>query len=159
EAQARVLIHAMGVLLGEQPEALSPELSQGAPLPNIPASLPTSIPSDLLRRRPDVREAERKLAAATANIGVQVANLYPKFNLLGLLSFAGPNVGSLFSTSSMSTLGLAMIQWPVFEGGKLHAQVAIANEEQKQAYLAYQQAVLKALQDVEDALARYVTDQ
>src|SRR5436305_5528063 len=83
EADARAYEHAIAVLLAQQPETFTAELESTAPLPPIPATLPVGLPSELLRRRPDIREAERKLAAATANIGVAVADLYPKFNLIG----------------------------------------------------------------------------
>lgn len=159
QAQARVLAHAIAVLIGEQPEAMSVALESAAASPPMTATLPVGLPSDLLRRRPDVREAERKLAAATAQIGVAVADLYPKFNLLGLVSFAGSSVGNLFSSNSLSEGGLGMIVWPVFNGGKTRANIRINEEQQAQAYLAYQQSVLKALQDVEDALSRYTNEQ
>jgi outer membrane protein TolC len=112
-----------------------------------------------LRRRPDVREAERKLASATAEIGVAVADIYPKFNLLGLLSFASPSLGGLLSTNNMTRAGVGQITWPIFNGGQTHANIRSKKEEQKQAYYAYQSAVLKAIQDAEDALARYETAQ
>jgi multidrug efflux system outer membrane protein len=87
QAEVRAQIHALSVLLGQAPEALDPKLSPTGAIPSVPAVLPVGLPSDLLRRRPDVRAAERQLAAATAGVGVQVANLYPKFNILA----AGPS--------------------------------------------------------------------
>jgi multidrug efflux system outer membrane protein len=159
EAQVRVEEHAIGVLLGEQPEAMAAELDSAKPLPAIPTALPAGLPSDLLRRRPDVREAERDLAAATAQVGVAVADLYPKFNLLGALSLASPNVAGLFSTNNLSELGLGSVMWPVFKGGEIHANIRAKEEEEKQAYYAYQKAVLAAIQDAEDSLARYTAEQ
>lgn len=161
EAQIRALVHALHVLLGEQPEAPS-DFAAAAPLPSVPAELPTGLPSDLLRRRPDVRVAERQLAGATANIGVAVANLYPKFDLIGALSFASNafrGVGGLLSSRNFSTLGAGRISWPIFQGGQLEANVRVNKEQTQQAYLAYQKSVLGALQDSEDALVRYAAEQ
>jgi NodT family efflux transporter outer membrane factor (OMF) lipoprotein len=153
EAQERTQIHALAVLLGEPPETLEPQLAAG-PLPPAPPPLPSGLPSDLLRRRPDIREAERRLAAATAGIGVQTANLYPKLNLIGLASFAGTSLGDLFSHQNLSSIGLAMLSQPLFNAGKTRAAIGVAKEETVQADLAYRAAILAGLRDVEDALAR-----
>lgn len=159
EAQAAILEHAIAVLLAVEPNGLAAELDASGALPPVPAGLPVGLPSDLLRRRPDVRAAERKLAAATAEIGVATADLYPKFNLLGGASLSSNSVSSLFNSSSFGALGLGSIMWPVFNGGRTEANIHGKEEERNQAYYAYQQAVLIAVKDVEDALARYVTDQ
>jgi NodT family efflux transporter outer membrane factor (OMF) lipoprotein len=159
QADARAYEHAIAVLLAKEPETLTAELDPAAPLPPIPATLPVGLPSDLLRRRPDIREAERKLASATANIGVAVADLYPKFNLIGAASFTSPRISDLLSANHFGTLGFGQITWPIFQVGQIHANIRAKEEEAQQAYLAYQQAVLAALQNAEDALTRYVTEQ
>ncbi|HEY2179324.1 MAG TPA: efflux transporter outer membrane subunit [Caulobacteraceae bacterium] len=160
EAQERVQIHAIAVLLGEAPETLEPQLARRAQsLPPPPPSLPTGLPSDLLRRRPDIREAERRLAAANAEIGVQTANLFPRLNLIGLGSFAGMSLGSLFSAQNLTGAGIGMATAPLFNAGKTRAGIAVAREKDVQAELAYRGAVLAALRDVEDALARYRTEE
>jgi len=159
QAQEHVLAHAIAVLIGVQPEAMSSELQTPGTLTASAATLPIGLPSDLLRRRPDVREAERKLAAATAQIGVAVADLYPKFNLIAVLSFAGNSFTRLLSSDNFGQGGIAMITWPIFNGGKTRATIRIDEEQENQAYLAYQQSVLRALQDTEDALSRYTTEQ
>jgi outer membrane protein, multidrug efflux system len=159
EAMVRTQEHAIAVLLAAQPDALAAELDNSAPLPEIPASLPVGLPSDLLRRRPDVREAERKLAQATAEEGVAIAALYPKFNLIGAINLASNSLGSLFNSSSLNEVGVGMISWPLFSGGKGHANVRAKQEEEQQAYFAYQKAVLGAVQDCEDALVRYAAEQ
>jgi outer membrane protein, multidrug efflux system len=159
EAQVATSEHAIAVLMAVQPNALAAELDNPAPLPDIPASLPVGLPSDLLRRRPDVREAERKLAQATAQQGVAIAALYPKFNLLGALNLASNSLGSLFNTTSLNEAGVAMISWPIFKGGQNRANIRAKDEEEKQAYFAYQKAVLQAVQDAEDALVRYAAEQ
>ncbi len=155
EAQARTQIHAIGILLGQTPESLAPELAARGALPPPPPSLPLGLPSQLLERRPDVREAERRLAAATAGIGVQTAKLYPDLDLLGLGSFASNQVGTLFEPANLSSAALGMLTQPIFDAGKRRAAVRAAREEREQAFIAYRVAVLGALRDVEDALARY----
>lgn len=159
EAEERALMHALAVLLAEEPQSLIAELSQAASIPAVPQSLPVGLPSELLRRRPDVRAAERQLARATAQEGVAVASLYPRFNLLGLAAFAGNSAGSLLSSSNFADAGLGMISWPLFEGGRLRANERAAREQRNQAYLAYRKSVLVALQEAEDALARYGAEQ
>jgi multidrug efflux system outer membrane protein len=159
EAEASAQVHALGVLLGQDPGSVAGELSVPAAMPSVPQALPIGLPSELLRRRPDVRRAERQLAAATAEVGVAVANLYPKFNLIGAVSLASTSTGNLFSASSLSNVGIGMISWPIFQGGKLRANVRANEEQRKQAYLAYQKSVLAALQDAEDALVRYESEQ
>jgi NodT family efflux transporter outer membrane factor (OMF) lipoprotein len=159
EAQVRTMEHAIAVLMGVQPENLTAELDKTGPLPEIPASLPVGLPSDLLRRRPDIREAERKLAQATAEEGVAVSKLYPTFNLIGALNLASNSLGSLFNSTSLNEAGIGMISWPLFHGGSAHANIRAKEEEEQQAYLAYQKAVLVAVQNAEDALVRYAAEQ
>lgn len=159
EAEENAMIHALGVLLGEEPGALMEELAKSAPLPSVPTTLPVGIPADLLRRRPDVRRAERQLAAATADIGVAVANLFPKVNLLALPTLATAAGGQLFTSRSFGYVTAGSITWPLFEGSKLLANVRISKARREEAYLAYRQAVLAAMQDAEDALTRYDAEQ
>ncbi|MXP27750.1 efflux transporter outer membrane subunit [Porphyrobacter algicida] len=154
EADAKIRIHALGTLLGKGPDALSAELADSkaelGPAPEIPAGLP----SDLLRRRPDVRAAERNLAAATAQVGVAVADLYPRFSLTGLAQLISTSLGSLFQGDSVQTTASASAMFPILDWGKRKATVASRKEDDQQAYLAYQKTVLRALKDVEDALAQ-----
>jgi len=158
-ADIRVMEHAIAVLMAEQPEAMAQELDATAPLPAIPKQLPVGLPSDLLRRRPDVRSAERQLAAATAQEGVAIADLYPKFNLLGALTFASNKLSTLFMGTSFGEVGGGFINWPLFKGGEIRANIKQKQEEEQQAYYAYQKAVLGAVKDAEDALVRYTTEQ
>jgi NodT family efflux transporter outer membrane factor (OMF) lipoprotein len=160
QAQARAQIHAIAVLLGQAPETMEAELSPDGALPTPPLTLPVGLPSDLLRRRPDIRQAERQLAAATAGVGVQVANLYPKFNVMAFgPAFASTTTNHLFDLDNAASLGYGMIQWPIFEGGRVRAGIRSARAQADQAYLSYQQTILSALQNVEDALARYRSEQ
>ncbi len=158
-AETVVLRHAIAVLLGQQPGALDAELAADSPVPPVPPSLPVGLPSDLLRARPDIRAAERKLAQATAQVGVAVADLYPKFDLLGAISFSGNHLGSLFSGNNLGEAGIGSIMWPLFHGGQIHANIRAKEEEEKQAYYAYQKAVLGGIQNAEDSLIRYQTEQ
>ena len=159
EASLRANLDAIGVLLGRPPEAVAGELSGTGAIPANPAALPVGLPSDLLRRRPDIRQAERSLAAATAQVGVAVAQLYPKFDLMGLAAFAGTSLNSLISSKNFSDAALAYISWPIFTAGRVQANVRVTEAQENEAYFAYKSSVLRALQDAEDALARYRSDQ
>lgn len=153
-ADIRVRIHALGILLGVEPERLSAELT--APLPALQPVpvVPAGLPSELLRRRPDVRAAERRLAAATADIGVAVADLYPKFNLTGMAEFLSTSLSTLIARDSIQASGVAGITFPLLDWGRRKATVGMRKEDREQAYLQYRTIVLGALRDVEDPLAR-----
>lgn len=153
QGRAEVQVHALGVLTGDTPESLIAELSQPRALPATPA-IPAGLPSDLLRRRPDIQEAERELAASTADIGVAVADLYPRFSLTAAPALVSTALGSLLEWGSRSFSAGAAISWPLFNGGRTRGNIAVANARQEQALIAYRKAVLRALQDVEDSLSR-----
>jgi multidrug efflux system outer membrane protein len=153
QAQAQAQIHALGVLTGEQPEALISDLAQPAPLANSP-TIPAGLPSDLLRRRPDIRAAERELAASSADIGVAVADLYPRLSLTSAPALISTALSSLLTWGSRSYSLGAALDWPLLNGGRTRGNIAVANARQSQALIAYRKAVLTALQDVEDALSR-----
>jgi NodT family efflux transporter outer membrane factor (OMF) lipoprotein len=156
-AQAEVQIHAIGLLTGTTPEALIAELSPAKAIPAPPA-IPAGLPSDLLRRRPDIRAAERDVAAATADIGVATADLYPKISLTAAPALVSTALASLLDWGSRSySLGASLL-WPLFDGGKARANIAVANARQEQALIAYRKTVLTALKDVEDALSRTQAD-
>lgn len=159
ESQAKRSIHRLGILLGNDPGALISELSQDHPLPQVPTEVPVELPSDLLRRRPDIRTAERQLAAATAGIGVAVADMFPKFSLTGSLGRQAED-SSLLShgTSKFWNFG-PTIQWPVFEGGRIRANIKVQNARQEQALALYEKTILIALEDVENSLVDYAQEQ
>ena len=154
EADARVRVHALGALLGMGPDALSSELASSEPRLGAAPAIPAGLPSDLLRRRPDVRAAERNLAAASAKVGVAIADLYPRFSLTGLAQLISTSLGSLFQGDSLQTTASASAMFPILDWGKRKASVAGRKEDNQQAYLIYQKTVLQALKDVEDALAK-----
>jgi len=159
EAQARAQIHALGVLTGQPPEALGAELTPVAATPTPPPAVPVGLPSELLRRRPDVRQAERNLAAATADVGVAVGALYPQINLTGSVDLISESLKALVSANSLQTSATAALVQTIFDGGRNRANIRASKEARQQAYFAYQKAVLTALQEVEDALARYSAEQ
>jgi NodT family efflux transporter outer membrane factor (OMF) lipoprotein len=157
-AQERAHVHALGVLAGSTPDALAAELSAPAALPSATPAIPAGLPSDLLRRRPDIRVAERALAAATADIGVAVADLYPRFSLTAAPGLVSTALASLLEWGSRSfTLG-AGVAWPLLDSGRTRANIAVADARQEQALIAYRKTVLAALQDVEDALGNHAGD-
>ena len=146
--------HALALLLGLQPGALTQELS--APLPKLDPVpvIPAGLPSDLLRRRPDIRAAERNLAASTADIGVAVADLYPKFTLTGMVQLISSSLATLFSGDSLQLTGSGAAQFPILDWGRRTATVDVRKAQREEAYLRYRTTVLGALRDVEDALTR-----
>jgi NodT family efflux transporter outer membrane factor (OMF) lipoprotein len=163
DAQAGAMKNALAVLLGEAPEAMQNELASmpatTAATPEVGEELPAGLPSDLLRRRPDVRAAERRLAAATDQVGVAVAKLYPSFDLIGAATLASTSLPNLLSVRNFAALGIGDVMWPVFAGGRLQANVRATEEERTQAYLAYQSSILAALQDAENAIIRCTTEE
>jgi len=113
------------------------------------------IPADLLRRRPDLRKAERELAAQTARIGVAEAERYPKISLSGNIGLSALGLGDLFSTDSLSTGVSSGISWPVYNAGKIMKNIEIQWATQEQKLIAYKASLLTALEDVENALTSY----
>ena len=148
------LVQAMnriGVLLGKPPGALHSELEQTLPIPNPTQKISIGVPANLLRQRPDVRKAERELAAQTALIGVATADLYPRFSISGSFSLKATDVGSRTKTFGLGPT----VQWNVFSGGKIRNQIKVEDARTEQALARYEQQVLDALEDVENALVAY----
>jgi NodT family efflux transporter outer membrane factor (OMF) lipoprotein len=154
EAQADVQIHALGLLTGEPPEALIADLARPEAWSAAAPAIPAGLPSELLRRRPDIRAAERELAATTADIGVAIADLYPQFSLTASPALVSTALASLLEWGSRSFAVSAAGGWPLLDGGRTRGTIAGANAREEQALIAYRKAVLRALQDVEDALIR-----
>lgn len=152
EAAARRAIHRLGVLLGREPGALVAELSAPAPVPAPPPEIPIGLPADLLRRRPDIRRAERELAAATARVGVATADLYPRFFLAGSFGVESLESSDLLTAAARAWSFGPSIRWPLFQGGRIRANVEAHDARREQAEIRFERAVLGALRDVEDAL-------
>jgi NodT family efflux transporter outer membrane factor (OMF) lipoprotein len=153
QAEAKAEIHALGVLIGQSPEALADQLAAPVGLAPTPPPVPPGLPSDLLRRRPDIRAAERELAAATADIGVATADLYPRISLTAGPALVSTALGSLLEWGSRSFSAGAALDWPIFDGGRRRANIEVHNARQEQATITYRKTILVALQDVEDALS------
>ncbi len=145
-------MNACAILLGLPPGSLHAELSRPRPIPTPPPRVAVGIPADILRQRPDVRRAERRLAAATARIGVATADLYPTLTLTGTLGLAAGDLGKLWrGDSHFYTFGPSLF-WKIFDAGRIRSRIKVADARTEQALYAYQQAVLEALGEVEDAL-------
>ena len=150
--------HALAVLTGQAPEALDAEFGDDGALPSLPPSVPTGLPASLARRRPDIRESEASLHAATAQVGVSVASLFPDVSLTGTFGLRNLSTGYLFDWDShFYTLGSA-VSVPIFQGGALVANVRLTRAQAAEAALQYRKTVLNALQEVEDGLSNLTQD-
>lgn len=154
-AEIAVLLDQLAVLTGREPGALDAELGTVAAIPLPPAQVPIGSPTDLLRRRPDIRMAERQLAAANADVGVRIADKFPKISFLGLLGLGGQNIGDVFDPGNIVGIALPQIKWSLFDGGRANRQVEVAKGAYAEAEAKYRQSVLTALQDAEGSLARF----
>jgi NodT family efflux transporter outer membrane factor (OMF) lipoprotein len=155
ETSRQQAVHHLGILLGQDPISLRAELTPDGPIPPPPPQVPVGLPSELLRRRPDIRRAERELASATANIGVATADLFPRFALTGGVGLAAGKVNEIFRTdSAYYSIGPA-IQWRIFDAGRIQYNIRVQNARQQESLGTYQATVLRALEDVENALVGY----
>jgi NodT family efflux transporter outer membrane factor (OMF) lipoprotein len=152
-------VRHLAVLLGQPPGALMDEMSVEKSIPLTPPTVPVGLPSDLLQRRPDVQRSERELAAATARIGAAKADLFPKFSLTGFAGLESISTGNFFNYASRDWSAGPTVQWEIFEAGSIRANVRVQNARQEQALDAYQQTVLVALEDAENALTAYAREQ
>jgi len=159
ESAVRQTIYNISVLLGEEPAALLEELSQATSIPPVPPSVPAGVPSDLLRRRPDIRRAEAQIHAATARIGVATADLFPKFLVSASLGTQGNKSNSLGKWDNRFWSYGGIIDWQIFSAGSIKSNIELQKGLQKEQLLAYQQTVLTALQDVENALIASAKEQ
>lgn len=160
ETALKQTIYALAVLLGKQPEEFSEQFEKVAPIPMGAGKVPAGLPSDLLRRRPDIRAAERRLASATEQIGVAVADLFPHISLTGNTYGFESNQQNkwLIAASRYWNVG-PMINWDLIDFGRTRAQIAVQNSLQRQALLSYEQTVVSSLRDVEGALVAYFEEQ
>ena len=156
QAEAKATLAALAVLVGEYPESLFKKLSKTAPIPFVSTSnLSVGLPSDLLLRRPDIKIAERNLAAATADIGVARANQFPRFQLVGDLGSDTTIPGAFFQAASLFWSVGPQVSIPIFQGGRLINAVKAQEAARDSALANYKQTVLQALADVESSLIRY----
>ncbi|HEX4794930.1 MAG TPA: efflux transporter outer membrane subunit [Humisphaera sp.] len=155
ETQIQQDIHRLSVLLAQPPNALEEELIVQHPLPSAPPEVPIGLPSELLRRRPDVRQAERQLAAANARIGAATADLFPRFALTGGVGLAAGHPSDLFNSSSIYYSIGPQINWRIFDAGRIRANVSVQTMREQEAMAQYQSTILRSLEDVENALVGY----
>src|ERR1700730_7574286 len=153
--QEAELINAIGLLLGDAPRALEAELHRSRILPRVPRKVPVGIPGTLVRRRPDVREAEARLHEATAQTGVAVASFYPDVTLNGAASVESLHLSNLFSPTAGAFAVGPSISIPIFEGGQLKGALALRESQQRESAILFQKAVLRAWKEVDDALTAY----
>jgi NodT family efflux transporter outer membrane factor (OMF) lipoprotein len=150
--------HALAVLTGQEPDALDAEFGTQGALPPIPENVPVGVPSTLARRRPDIRNAETALHAATAEIGVSVASMYPDISLAGTFGLRNLGTRYLFDWQSHFYTFGPTVSVPIFQGGALVANVRLSRAQAAEAALSYRQTVLGALQEVEDGLSNLTQD-
>lgn len=154
-AKIEIQIHRLAVLVGQRPDALTAVLETRGRIPEAPSELLAPMPADLLRQRPDIRRAERRLAAATARIGVRTADLYPRFTLFGSLNWESTKVSKLVDNDSLG-FGLGpSFRWNLFDGGRVDSLIEIEDARTQQALFEYRDTVHRALADVEDALSAH----
>jgi NodT family efflux transporter outer membrane factor (OMF) lipoprotein len=159
EQQEASLINALSLLLGQPPQALASELTRAKAVPPVPPKVPVGLPSELARRRPDIRQAEAQLHAATADIGVAVADFYPSLTLNGSVGLQSLQFAHVFDLNSRN-YGLGPgLTIPLFQGGQLRAQLQLREAQQQEAAINYQKTVLQAWHDVDNALTAYRTEQ
>jgi len=159
ETAAKQSIYALSVLLARPPGDLLEKLSPTAKLPSVPAEVPAGLPSDMLRRRPDIREAEAQLHAATAQIGVAVADLFPKFSLTGSVNWQSNLLHTWWTEASRSFGFGPSVSWQIFQGGAIVSNIRVQKALRDQAFITYQKTVLAAFQDVENALIAFAKEQ
>ena len=149
----------LAVLLGEQPGKLHWQLAAKRSIPAVPATVAVGIPADTLRHRPDIRRAERLLAAQTARIGVATADLYPKFRLFGTIGLESISATDFFTYGSRAWSFGPSVSWNIFDAGAIRQNIEVQPARQEQALIQYESSVLQALEEVENVLVAYAKEQ
>jgi outer membrane protein, multidrug efflux system len=158
ETTIRQNIFALSILLNRPPAALLEDLTKPGPVPLAPPEVPVGLPSDLLRRRPDIQAAEANLHAAAALIGVAVADFYPQFSLTGTLTFQSTSTKDMFAGPNGIWSAGPQVSWPIFSGGSMISNVRLQKAATDAAYITYQKTVLAALSDVESYLVAFTKE-
>jgi NodT family efflux transporter outer membrane factor (OMF) lipoprotein len=156
--QRKVLLNALAMLLGLAPRQLDERLAQGTQ-PSVPASIPVGIPSELLRHRPDILEADAKLRACVADTGAAKADFYPRISLTGNLGYQAFNWASTDTWNSRTYSVGPTFYLPIFDGDRLMRTLALSEARQRDAAIAYRETVLKAWHEVDDALSAWHNEQ
>jgi NodT family efflux transporter outer membrane factor (OMF) lipoprotein len=152
-------VNAISLLLDMPPTVLNAELPPKHAIPRSPPGVPLGIPSELARRRPDIREAEDQLHAATANIGVAVASFYPKFQLNGTVGLDALDFNNLFKSSSLQYQAGPSVTLPIFDGARLKSMLELSTAQQAEAGVTYHKTVLQAWHEVVNAIASHRLEQ
>ncbi len=152
-------MNRIAVLLGEQPGKIHESVEKIMPIPVTPLKVFVGVPAEALRRRPDVRSAERALAAQTARVGVATADLYPRFTLSGSIGLETVSLGNVSSSGIWTLSGGPRITWAVFNAGAIRQNIEVQSALQEQYLIAYEAAVLSAMEEVENALVAYAGEQ
>jgi NodT family efflux transporter outer membrane factor (OMF) lipoprotein len=159
EQQEAQLVNAISLLLGGQPRALEVELAAPRPIPPVPPRVPVGLPSELARRRPDIRQAEAQLHSATADVGVAVADFYPRFTISLSGAIQGLQFHDLWDQQAGTYSFGPSVTLPIFHGGRITRTLELREVQQQEAAVTYQHTVLGALHDVDNALTAYDTEQ
>lgn len=159
QQQEAQLINALSLLLGQQPNALRGELETQHPVPPVPPRVPVGLPSELARRRPDIRQAEAQLHAATANLGVAVASFYPQVTLSGSVGIQSLQPKTLWTLDARQYGVGPSVTLPIFQGGQLRSTLHLREAQQQEAAIHYERTVLNAWHDVDNALTAYDKEQ
>jgi NodT family efflux transporter outer membrane factor (OMF) lipoprotein len=159
EQRAAQAINQLSFLLAQPPGALSEELAEANPVPPPPPRVPVGLPSELAQRRPDIRQAEAQLHAATAQIGVAKASFYPSVTLSATFALQAMKFADLANWNARSLTAGPLISVPIFEGGRLTGNLTLTETRQQEAALDYQRTVLGAWEEVADALVAYQAEQ
>lgn len=159
EEQQGHLVNALSLLVAQPPGTLTAELAGARPVPPVPAQVPVGLPSELARRRPDIRQAEARLHSSTANIGVAQADFYPHVTLSGNIGMQSLSFASLGTWAARQFAVGPTMSLPIFEGGRLKGTLKLREAQQQEAALAYQKTVLNAWREIDDALIAYDAQQ
>ena len=159
EQQEAQLINALSLLLGQPPNALRAELQTAHPIPPVPPRVPVGLPSELARRRPDIRQAEAELHASTANVGVAEANFYPSLTLTGSFGLQALQLKHAFDLNSNQYSFGPGLRIPIFQGGQLRSTYELRGGQQQEAAVNFQRIVLQAWHEVDNALTAYQAEQ
>jgi len=149
----------LATLLGEFPDDLNSELQQPSALPDLPRAVPMGLPLDLLRRRPDIRESERELAANTALIGARTADLYPRLAVTAGAGLQGQGMGRPPAGNNFIWSAGPMAYWPLLDFGALDAQIEVQDFRTREALINYRKTIVNAVEEVDDALSSYSAEQ
>lgn len=155
EAAIKAAIYRIAFLTARPIAVVLPELGSDAERPPLPTQIPVGLPSELLQRRPDIIAAERKLAVATANIGSAISDWFPKFSLTGSFGSLSRESGSLFDGNSKQWSFGPTMRWPIFDGGKIRANIRVQNARQEQALAYYERTIQAAFSEVEGSLTSF----